>query len=119
VASGEMSYFVMEREGVRKGREKPKAIMSGRARWRKVVECEVPGRRRGRRSMVLIMLVVTDGGKDEKTAFVESFQKKDIQVEFYAKLSGVIVLEASGVKQQFAMMSTYGGCKDFFPKTPN
>lgn len=76
MASGEMSYFVMEREGVRKGREKPKAIMSGRARWRKVVECEVPGRRRrGRRS---IMLVVTDGRKDEKTALVESFQKKGI-----------------------------------------
>ena len=53
MASGEVSYFVMEREGVRKGREKPKTIMSGRARWRKVVECEVPSRtRRGRRSMV-------------------------------------------------------------------
>jgi hypothetical protein len=74
VASGEMSYFVMAREGVRKGREKPKAIMSGRARWRKVVECEVPGRRRrGRRSMVLIMLVVTDSRKDEQTALIESF----------------------------------------------
>ena len=57
MASGEVSYFVMERDGVRKGREKPKAIMSGRARWRKVVECEVPSRkRRGRRSMVLVML---------------------------------------------------------------
>jgi len=88
VASGEMSYFVMEQEGVRKGREKPKAIMSGRARWRKVVECEVPGRRRGRRSMVL---VVTDGKKDEQTALVESFQKKGIQVEFYTKLSSVVV----------------------------
>lgn len=88
MASGEMSYFVMEQEGVRKGREKPKAIMSGRARWRKVVECEVPGRRRGRRSMVL---VVTDGKKDEQTALVESFQKKGIQVEFYTKLSSVVV----------------------------
>lgn len=95
MASGEVSYFVMEREGVRKGREKPKAIMSGRARWRKVVEWEVPSRRRGRRSMVLVMLVVVDG---RKRAAVESFQKKDIQVEFYAKLSSVILSEASGVK---------------------
>ena len=96
MASGDVSYFVMEREGVRKGREKPKAIMSGRARWRKVVEWEVPSRRRrGRRSMVLVMLVVVDGRKDEKGTLVEPLQKKDIQIEFYAKLSSVIVSEAS------------------------
>jgi len=50
-----------------------------------------------------MVLVVVDGRKDEKRAAVESFQKKDIQVEFYAKLSGVILSEASGV---VAMMST-------------
>ena len=50
--------------------------------------------------MVLVMLVVVDGRKDEKRAAVESFRKKDIQVEFYAKLSSVILSEASGVKQQ-------------------
>jgi hypothetical protein len=32
--------------------EKPKAIMSGRARWRKDVEWVVGRKRRGRRSMV-------------------------------------------------------------------
>jgi hypothetical protein len=50
-----------------------------------------------------MVLVVVDGRKDEKRAAVESFQKKDIQVEFYAKLSSVILSEASGV---VAMMST-------------
>jgi len=48
---------------------------------------------------------VVDGRKDEKRAVVESFQKKDIQIEFYAKPSSVILSEASGVKQ-VAMMST-------------
>lgn len=53
-AEGEVSYFVMGREGLRKGREKPKAITSGRARWRKSLECDV-GRKRwsGWRSMVV------------------------------------------------------------------
>jgi hypothetical protein len=41
------------------------------------------------------MLVVTDGRKDEQTALVESFQKKGIQVEFYTKLSSVVMSEAS------------------------
>ena len=55
---GEVSYFVRGREeGARKGREMPKAIRRGRARWRKVglvaVVVVVVGRkRRGRRSMV-------------------------------------------------------------------
>jgi hypothetical protein len=45
--------------------------------------------------MVLVMLVVVDGRKDEKRAVVDSFQKKDIQVEFYAILSSVILSETS------------------------
>jgi hypothetical protein len=50
--------------------------------------------------MVLFMLVVADGKKDEKTALVESFQKKGIQVKLSTKLFSIVVLEASGVKQQ-------------------
>ena len=53
-----VSYLVRGREeGARKGREMPKAIRRGRARWRKVglvvvVVVVVDRKRRGRRSMV-------------------------------------------------------------------